>query len=40
MAKAGFKDIETYFPMGKDSDPFDWKDKKIKLPFVIFIGEK
>lgn len=40
MAEAGFKDIETYFPMGKDSDPFEWKDENDKPPFVIFTGIK
>lgn len=34
---AGFSVLEVNYPLGKDSDPFSWKDEKIYSPYVIFV---
>ena len=37
--KAGFILNEIYYPLGKDTDPFVWKDEKIYSPFVILVAQ-
>jgi ubiquinone/menaquinone biosynthesis C-methylase UbiE len=37
---AGFQLIEIHYPLGKESDPYLWKDEKNSSPFVVFIAKK
>lgn len=37
---AGFKLIETYKPLGQDSDGIAWKDEKNHAPFQIHVLQK
>lgn len=32
--------LNTYYPLGLISDPFDWKDETNIPPFVVFIAKK
>lgn len=31
---------EIHHPMGKESEPFPWKDEKMSSSFVVFVAEK
>lgn len=37
---AGFNVVKTHYPLGKEGEPYDWKDEKKVSPFVIFVMKK
>lgn len=40
FAAAGFNILEIHYPLGREDEPFAWKDEKVVSPFVIFIAKK
>lgn len=40
FAAAGFDLLEIHYPLGKEDEPFAWKDEKVVSPFVIFVAKK
>ncbi len=39
FALAGVELLEIIYPLGKESDPYNWKDEKKVSPFVILVGK-
>jgi len=40
FTKAGLEMLEVHYPLGKESDPYTWKDERNFSPYVIFIARK
>lgn len=38
--EAGLEIVEKYFPLGKENEPFHWKDEIAFPPYVIFVAKK
>jgi len=38
--QAGFQLIEVHYPVGKESEPYPWKDEKTSSPFVVLVAKK
>lgn len=38
--QAGFQLIEVHYPVGKESEPYPWKDEKTNSPFVVLVAKK
>lgn len=36
--KAGFQLLEVHYPLGKQDEPYPWKDELTHSPFVIFVA--
>lgn len=32
--------VRVYYPLGKEHEPYDWKDELLFPPFVIFVAKK
>jgi len=40
FSKAGFQIVEIYYPLGKESDPYPWKDELYYSPYVILVAKR
>lgn len=40
FSQAGLQLVEIYYPLGKDSEKYSWKDEKTASPFVVFVAKK
>src|SRR5262249_17249904 len=40
FSAAGFTLVEVHYPLGRDTEPFDWKDEKTTSPHLILIAKK
>lgn len=38
--KAGFELVEVHYPLGKENEPYPWKDEKIYSPFIVLVAKK
>lgn len=38
--QAGFQLVEVHYPVGKESEPYPWKDEKTSSPFVVLVAKK
>ena len=36
---AGFEVLKTHYPLGQESDPFNWGEEKSKSPYFIFVAK-
>lgn len=40
FTQAGFQLMEVHYPMGKESEPYPWKEERTNSPYVIFVAKK
>ena len=40
LKKAQFEVVATHYPLGKDGEPYEWKDEKKVSPFIVFVLKK
>lgn len=40
FSQAGLHLIELHYPLGKDNEPYPWKDEKLFSPYVIFVAKR